>query len=89
MGWVATFGASPALAALTLARASIVNNRIGVYADRTGQVHLTESTASPNDIGLDTLNSGIIYTAGDNAVIGNFSVNLDPGTTFFASDLTS
>ena len=69
--------------------ASTTNNRIGIYADRTGQVHLARSVVSLNDIGLKTLNAGIIYTAGDNAVLGNFETNIGPGTVFFASDITS
>ena len=76
------------LAAITLSGSTITNNRIGVYADNTGQVHLTESTVSLNETGLFTLNSGIIYTAGDNAIFGNFSVNIGGGTAFFASDIT-
>lgn len=77
------------LAALTLSRSTITNNRIGIYADRTGQVHLTKSVVSLNDDGLFTLNAGIIYTAGDNAVLGNFTTNIGAGTVFFASDITS
>ncbi len=77
------------LAALTLARSTVANNRIGVYADRTGQVHLSGSTVSLNDTGLFTLNGGIIYTAGNNAVLGNLSVNIGGGTVFFQSDITS
>ena len=53
------------------------------------EVHLARSVVSLNDIGLKTLNAGIIYTAGDNAVLGNFETNIGPGTVFFASDMTS
>jgi hypothetical protein len=82
------FAGSP-IAAVTVSRSMVVNNRIGIYADLLGQVHLTGTTVSLNDDGLFTLNGGIIYTVGDNAVLGNFGSNLAPGTVFFASDLTS
>jgi hypothetical protein len=76
------------LAALTITGSTITNNRIGVYADRTGQVHLVGSTVSLNENGLFTLNNGIIYTAGNNAILGNFTANIGSGTVFFASDLS-
>ena len=81
------FTGSP-IAAVTVSRSTVVNNRIGIYADLLGQVHLAGTTVSLNDEGLFTLNGGIIYTVGDNAVLGNFGANLAPGTVFFASDLT-
>jgi hypothetical protein len=77
------------IAAVTVSGSTVVNNRIGIYADLLGQVHLTRTTVSLNDDGLFTLNGGIIYTVGDNAVLGNFGANLAPGTAFFASDLMS
>ena len=76
------------LAALTITGSTVTNNRIGVYADRTGQVHLVGSTVSLNENGLFTLNNGIIYTAGNNAILGNFTANIGSGTVFFASDLS-
>jgi hypothetical protein len=76
------------LAALTITGSTITNNRIGVYADRTGQVHLVESTVSLNADGLFTLNNGIIYTAGNSAILGNFTTNIGSGTVYFASDLS-
>jgi hypothetical protein len=82
------YAGSP-IAAVTVSRSTIVNNRIGIYADLLGQVHLTGTTVSLNDDGLFTLNSGVIYTVGNNAVLGNFNSNLAPATVFFASDLTS
>jgi len=77
------------IAAVTVSRSTVVNNRIGIYADLLGQVHLAGTTVSLNDEGLFTLNGGLIYTVGNNAVLGNFGANLAPGTVFFASDLTS
>jgi hypothetical protein len=75
---------------LTLIDSTITHNRIGIYADRTGQVHLVYSTVTLNDRGLFTLNNGVIYTAGNNAVIGNLVANMDPGANvvFFKSDKT-
>ncbi len=65
----------------------------GFRTARQRQRHLLQwlarSVVSLNDIGLKTLNAGIIYTAGDNAVLGNFETNIGPGTVFFASDITS
>lgn len=48
-------GARPAL---TLTGTTVTNNRIGVYADRTGQALLTRCTVTLNDTGLFTLNGG-------------------------------
>jgi hypothetical protein len=69
---------------------TITHNRIGIYADRTGQVHLVYSTVTLNSTGLFTLNNGVIYTAGNNAVIGNLVANMDPAANvlFFKSDKT-
>jgi hypothetical protein len=76
---------------LTLTDSVITHNRIGIYADRTGQVHLARSTVSLNATDLITLNAGVIYTAGDNAVIGNLSENISGGAavSFFKSDVTA
>jgi hypothetical protein len=82
------YAGSP-IAAVTVSRSTVVNNRIGIYADLLGQVHLAGTTVSLNDEGLFTLNGGVIYTVGNNAVLGNFGANLAAGTVFFASDLTS
>jgi hypothetical protein len=88
LGFYVRGNAGSPLAALTITGSTITNNRIGVYADRTGQVHLVGSTVSLNEDGLFTLNSGIIYTAGNNAILGNFTNNIGAGTVFFASDLS-
>jgi len=88
LGFYVRGNAGSPLAALTITGSTVTNNRIGVYADRTGQVHLVGSTVSLNETGLFTLNSGIIYTSGDNAILGNFSLNIGAGTVFFASDLS-
>ena len=88
LGFYVRGNAGSPLAALTITGSTITNNRIGVYADRTGQVHLVGSTVSLNEHGLFTLNNGIIYTAGNNAILGNFTNNIGAGTVFFASDLT-
>lgn len=77
------------LATLALTGTTVTNNRIGVYADRTGQALLTRSTVTLNDTGLFTLNSGVIYTAGDNAVFGNFSSNIGAGTEYLTPDLSA
>jgi hypothetical protein len=77
------------LAALTITRSTLTDNRIGVYADRTGQAHLVDSTVSLNDTGPFRLNAGIVSSAGNNAVLGNFSVNLDAGTVYFPSDISA
>ena len=66
----------------------MANNRIGVYADRTGQALLTRCTVTLNDTGLFTLNDGVIYTAGDNAVFGNSSSNIGAGTVYLKPDLS-
>jgi hypothetical protein len=44
-----------------------------------------------NRTGLFTLNGGVIHTAGNNAVIGNFDENIPAGATvvFYKSDVTS
>jgi hypothetical protein len=76
---------------LTLTDTVITHNRIGIYADRTGQVHLTTSTVTLNSTGVFTLNNGVIYTAGNNSVIGNLVANFAGGANvvFFKSDITS
>ena len=76
---------------LTLTDTVITHNRIGIYADRTGQVHLTSSIVTLNSTGLFTLNSGVIYTAGNNSVIGNLVANFGGAgnVVFFKSDITS
>jgi hypothetical protein len=76
-------------ATLALTGTTVTNNRIGVYADRTGQALLTRCTVTLNDTGLFTLNGGVIYTAGDNAVFGNFSSNIGAGTVYLKPDLTA
>ena len=88
LGFYVRGNAGSPLAALTITGSTVTNNRIGVYADRTGQVHLAGSTISLNETGLFTLNNGIIYTSGDNAILGNFGLNIGAGTVFFASDLS-
>jgi Periplasmic copper-binding protein (NosD) len=88
LGFYVRGNAGSPLAALTISGSTVTNNRIGVYADRTGQVHLVGSTVSLNEDGLFTLNNGIIYTAGNNAILGNFTTNIGGGTVFFASDLS-
>lgn len=60
-----------------------------VRVDRTGQALLTRCTVTLNDTGLETLNAGVIYTAGDNAVFGNFSSNMDTGTVYLKPDLSA
>jgi hypothetical protein len=52
---------------LTLTQSTITHNGFGIYADRTGQVHLISSTITLNDSGLYTLNGGVIYTSGTNS----------------------
>jgi hypothetical protein len=76
---------------LTLADTMITHNRIGIYADRTGQVHLTSSIVTLNSTGLFTFNNGVIYTAGNNSVIGNLVANFggSANVVFFKSDITS
>jgi hypothetical protein len=76
---------------LTLADTAITHNRIGLYADRTGQVHLTGSTVTLNSTGVFTLNNGVVYTAGNNSVIGNLVENYAGGANvvFFKSDVTA
>ena len=76
---------------LTLTDTVITHNRIGIYADRTGQVHLTSSIVTLNSTGLFTLNNGVIYTAGNNSVIGNLVANFGGAgnVVFFKSDITS
>jgi hypothetical protein len=86
--YIRGFQGSPQ-ATLALTGTTITNNRIGVYADKTGQALLTRCTVTLNDTGLFTLNGGVIYTAGDNAVFGNFSSNMGAGTEFLTPDLTS
>ena len=49
---------------------------------------LAGSTISLNETGLFTLDDGILYTSGDNAILGNFGLNIGAGTVFFASDLS-
>ena len=78
------------IALLSLIRSTITHNRIGIYSDKLAQVHLVSSTVTLNGTGLFTLNGGIIYTAGNNAVIGNLTANVG-GTSnvvFFKSDVT-
>jgi hypothetical protein len=74
---------------LTLINSVITHNRIGIYADRQGQVHLVHSTITLNSTGLFTLNNGVIYTAGNNSVIGNLMANISGNVLFFKSDITS
>ena len=77
---------------LTLTDSVITHNRIGIYADRTGQVHLARTTVTLNEsAGLFTLNDGVVYTAGNNSVMGNLSQNIGGGAKvlFFKSDITS
>jgi Right handed beta helix region len=76
-------------ATLALTGTTVTNNRIGVYADRTGQALLTRCTVTLNDTGLFTLNGGLIYTAGDNAVFGNFTSNMGAGTAYLKPDLSA
>lgn len=64
---------------LSLTDSVITHNRIGIYADRTGQVHLSRSTVTLNDDGLFTLNDGVIYTAGNNSILGNLVQNISGG----------
>jgi Right handed beta helix region len=75
---------------LSLTDSVITHNRHGIYADRTGQVQLSRTTVTLNDIGLFTLNNGVIYTVGNNAVLGNLDQNIGPGAIvrFFHSDVT-
>jgi hypothetical protein len=53
--------------------------------------HLAYSTVTLNSTGLFTLNNGVIYTAGNNSVIGNLVENVGGGANvvFFKSDVTS
>lgn len=73
---------------ITLSHSTVSHNYNGVYADRTGQVHLVHSTVTLNNTGLFTLNNGVIYTAGNSAVIGNLTTNMSGNILFFKSDLT-
>jgi hypothetical protein len=79
------------IALLTLTDTVITHNRIGIYADFIGQVHLVHSTVTLNSTGVFTLNGGVIYTAGNNSVIGNLLENFVGGANvvFFKSDLTT
>jgi hypothetical protein len=79
------------IALLTLTDTVITHNRIGIYADFIGQVHLVHSTVTLNSTGVFTLNGGVIYTAGNNSVIGNLVENFVGGANvvFFKSDLTT
>jgi hypothetical protein len=76
---------------LSLVDSVVTHNRIGIYADRTGQVHLTGSTVTLNGTGVFTLNGGVIYTSGSNSVLGNLIQNIPAGANvlFFKSDITS
>jgi hypothetical protein len=74
---------------LSLTQSMIAHNRVGMYADRTGQVYLNSSTITLNDTGLYTLNGGVIYTRGSSSVIGNFSQDISGNVLFAESDITS
>jgi hypothetical protein len=74
---------------LTLSNCVITHNRIGLYADRNGQVHLSGSTITLNDTGVSTLNGGVVYTSGNNSIIGNLTNNYTGSNIiFFKSDVT-
>jgi hypothetical protein len=75
-------------ATLALTGTTVTHNGTGVYSDKVAQVLLTRCTVTLNDKGLFTLNDGVIYTAGDNAVFGNFSQNIGAGTMHLTSDLS-
>ncbi|RJL36179.1 hypothetical protein D5H75_01175 [Bailinhaonella thermotolerans] len=75
-------------AMLTLTGTTVANNRIGVYSDKDAQVVIARSTVTLNDSGLVTLNGGVIYTAGDNAVLGNFTTDIGAGTVYAKPDLS-
>lgn len=74
---------------LSLTQSMIAHNRVGMYADRTGQVYLNSPTITLNDTGLYTLNGGVIYTRGSSSVIGNFSQDISGNVLFAESDITS
>ncbi len=78
------------IALITVIDSTITHNRIGIYSDKLGQVHLVYSTVTLNSTGLFTLNGGVIYTAGNNAIIGNLVANMDASANvlFFKSDKT-
>jgi hypothetical protein len=73
---------------LTIAASTVMNNIVGVGAGSGGQVHLAATTVSLNDSATNGIAGGIIYTSGNNALIGNFARNIGPGTMFFKSDLS-
>lgn len=78
---------APPIALLTVTNCIVSNNRIGLYADKDSQIHLDRSTVTLNDTGTFTLLNGIIYSVGNNAILGNTTTNIGGNVVKFQSDV--